>query len=120
MSMTKHTIMKAGRNTAGDDIAFEAVGADGLYLEFDAVHDERLLLLVSNAAAAAKTVTIAAGNGVNAPAGNLTVSIAASKTKGFVFDSSRYMQLTGSNRGRVLITGEDATNVKIAAIDLAV
>lgn len=79
--------------------------------------DCRMLIVVQNTEASTeKSFTVKAGNGIG---GNkdLTVSIAAGKTVYLEIDSDRFKNMSGTNKGKVLVTGGSA-NVKVAVFAL--
>lgn len=88
---------------------------DGALVPWD-VADRKLLILLENAASAAKTVTIKSGGGVQAT-GDLVLSLQASAKTAIMLDSGKYKQVKGDNKGKLVIKGEDA-NVKVAALQL--
>lgn len=91
--------------------------ADGAVVDFSAASDARILLVLENAdASGAKTATIKAGNSIQGVS-DLEVSIAASGKMALVVESGAYMNVTGDNKGKVVILGTD-TNIKVAAIVL--
>jgi hypothetical protein len=78
--------------------------------------DDKTLLLVQNAATSAKTVTVKAGNGIQG-VNDLTVSVPASSTTALVLDSGRYKNVSGDDRGKVIVMGASA-DIKLAVIVL--
>lgn len=79
--------------------------------------DDKYLILATNAHATdAKNVTIKAGNGFQA-GGDLTFSVAAGKIAIVSIDSGRYKNLTGTDKGKVVITGGSA-DIKVAVFRL--
>ena len=79
--------------------------------------DDKYLLLVTNAhASVAKSVTIKAGNGFQAGA-DLTQAIDAGDFHIISIDSGRYKNLSGTDKGKVVITGTSA-DIKVAVFRL--
>jgi len=76
--------------------------------------DNKMLIAISNVNVAAKTVTFKAGNGLQG-VGDLTVSIGASETKYFPLESGKFKNVSGTNKGKMLIVGE-TTDIKVGAI----
>lgn len=94
---------------------FEAVdAAEGAALEMKGC-DDRYLIVVQNAASAAKTVTVKAGNGLQGVA-DLSYEIAASSTTCVVLESGHYKNVSGADKGKVLITG--TADIKVAVFKL--
>ena len=80
-----------------------------------AAADHKMLLIAENASAdTAKTVTVKAGNGIQGIA-DLAVSLGAATTKCVVIESMKFVNTSGTNKGKILITGTDA-NIKIACV----
>lgn len=105
--------------------AMTAVASASLFAAVDAAagaefamsgRDDKTLLLVQNAATSAKTVTVKAGNGIQG-VNDLTVSVPASSTTALVLDSGRYKNVSGADRGKVIVMGASA-DIKLAVIVL--
>ena len=73
--------------------------------------DQKMLILVKNNAAAAKTATFKAGTGLQGTE-DMTVSVAAGATECFTVESGKF-----SNKGKVVIVGE-STDIQVGAIEL--
>ena len=117
MAIVSVTNAKLKFNKAGDIPAAVAVDAtDGARVSFKNKEDARILIILENAASAAKTATVKAGGGLQG-VNDLTIQLAASAETAIVLESGPYVQTEGENRGYVVITGTDA-NVKVAAIEL--
>ena len=79
--------------------------------------DDKYLVLIQNAnASEAKNVTIKAGNGIQG-VNDITSSIAASSYTFIAFDSGRFKNVVGADKGKVLFTG-DSADIKIAAFKM--
>ena len=78
--------------------------------------DEKYLIAVQNVASAAKTVTVKAGNGFQAGE-DLVCEVPATSTVTLSLDSGRYKQVSGEDKGKVVILGADA-NIKVAVFKL--
>ncbi len=89
---------------------------DGALVDYSNKEDARILLILENATAAENTVTIKAGDSIQGIS-DLTVTLASSETKVITVESGKYMNVSGQNRGCILITGNNA-NIKVAAIEL--
>lgn len=89
---------------------------DGAIIPF-AEQDTKILVLIENAnASAAKDATFVKGNGLQGVA-NLVVSIPATETHGFVVDSGRFKNVSGTYKGKVQVLGA-STDIKVAAVIL--
>lgn len=78
--------------------------------------DTKILLTLTNAAVGAKTCTIKKGNGIQGVA-DLALTLTGSSTNYIVIESGRYVNASGTNKGKIVIIGEDA-EVKVAAVVL--
>lgn len=78
--------------------------------------DDKYLILVQNAATAAKTVTLKAGDGFQAGE-DLVHSVPASSYSIISIDSGRYKKLSGENKGKVIILGASA-DIKVVVFRL--
>lgn len=78
--------------------------------------DDKYLILVQNAASAAKTVTLKAGDGFQAGE-DLVHSVPASSFSIISIDSGRYKKLSGVDKGKVIILGASA-DIKVAVFRL--
>lgn len=74
--------------------------------------DDKYLILIENSNEAAKTVTIKAGNGLQGVA-DLTHSVEASSCALVALESGRFKNVSGADKGKVVITGETA-DIKVA------
>ena len=89
---------------------------DGAAVDFSSREDGRILIILENAAAAEKAVTVLAGDSIQGVR-DLAITLSANEKKVITVESGRYMHVSGDNRGCVIIKGADA-NVKVAAIEL--
>ena len=120
MSATNITSVKLERNTIGAMPTTVAVDSSDKQALVDFTSsDDKILILIENAnSSAAKDVTILAGDGIQGVDDyTQTVSIPSSTTKCVVLESGKYKITKGTNKGKVLITG-DSTDIKIGAIVL--
>ena len=90
-------------------------GTDGATVEYDKA-DHKTLLIFTNAAAATKAVKIKAGNGIQGVA-DLDFTLAANGTHCVVIESMKFVNVSGADKGKVIITGAD-NNVKVSAVVL--
>ena len=117
MAIVSVTNTKLKFNEAGAIPAAVAVDVtDGARIDFTDKEDARILIILENAATSAKTATIKAGGGLQG-VNDLEVSLASIAKMSIVLESGPYIQTEGTNKGCVVITGEDA-NVKVAAVEL--
>lgn len=117
MAATAVTNTSLKFNEAKTMPAAVAVNAtDGAAVDFSAKEDGRILIILENAAAAEKAVTVLAGDSIQG-VHDLAITLSANETKVITVESGRYMHVSGDNRGCVIIKGADV-NVKVAAIEL--
>lgn len=72
--------------------------------------DDRMALLIRNEGAEEKTITIKAGNALQA-GGDLTVSVQPSGCGVLHLESGKYAQVSGENAGCLCIEAEDGIHV---------
>lgn len=79
--------------------------------------DDKMLLLIQNVnSSAAKSVTIKGGNGIQGGP-DLTLEIPKSEYTFVAIDSGRFKNVTGTNKGKVVITGT-SVDIQVAAFKL--
>lgn len=102
-----------------EDTDFVAVDNDDQIAYFEASgRDEQFVVGVYNSNQSdAKTVTIKAGNGLQSEFGDLTFSVSAKKIAWVVLSSGRFKNVTGENKGKIVIEGE-TTDIKLKVIRL--
>ena len=115
MAATAITNVTLKLNTGSAAYATAAVHADDGAL-VTAVADQKMLILFENATSATKVATIKAGNGLQGVS-DITVSLGNVEKKAIVVESMKFVNQSGTNKGKILITGTDA-NVKVACIAL--
>lgn len=121
MARVKLTVQEMGkRNELMTAVAtaslFTAVDAtDGAEFEMSG-RDDKVVVLIQNAATAAKNVTIKAGNGIQG-VNDYVESVAASSTTAIVLESGRFKNVSGNDKGKVIIMGASA-DIKVAVIEL--
>jgi hypothetical protein len=99
VTITKGQIPLNGSVTIPDAVA---CGDDGAVVAFDAP-DQKIMLIIGTA-----TATIKKGNGLQGVA-DLTVTYVSNKQQAVVLESGKYMNMFGTHKGKVLITGATAT-----------
>ena len=117
MAATGIVVTKLRLNCAADMPAAAAVDAvDGAAVDMSGCSDSRVLIILENAAAAQKTATVEAGDGLQGIY-DLEVTLPASGRVCLNVETMKYLKMSGENRGRIVIRGSD-TNVKVAAVEL--
>lgn len=101
-----------GYNELGD-VTFVAINAaDGLEVLLNS-RDIDTVILVKNANAAAQTLTIKKGNGVQGVT-DFTYSVPASSTKFIPIESGFFKNVSGADKGKIIFTG--VADLSIAVI----
>ena len=109
-----------GYNAAEVLPATAAVEAnEGALIAFNKADQKGFILLENSNATATATAKIVKGNGLQGTA-DLSVTLAASTTKIISIESMKYKNLSGDNKGKVLVIDTDttATTLKVAAVFL--
>ena len=113
IELTKHS--KFGGTVANTGLFAAVDAADGAEVRLDG-HDERTLIMVQNTSTSEGTVTIKAGNGIQGVADEAHV-IPASSTVFVVPESGRFKNVSGDDKGKLIIVGSAAT-IKVAVVKL--
>lgn len=101
-----------------DNTDFVAVDSDKIaYYEASGSDEQFVVGAYNNHASNAKTVTIKAGNGLQSEFGDLTFSVSAKKIAWVVLSSGRFKNVTGENKGKIVIEGE-TTDIQLKVIRL--
>lgn len=116
MAATAITNTVLTRNTVAIFPATAACDAtDGALITCDK-DDQKMLIYIENADASnAETVTIKKGNGLQGTA-DYAVSVAASGKRCVVIESGKFKNVSGDNKGKIVITG--TADVKVACVVL--
>lgn len=105
------------RNEAKELTAAVAVDASaGAKVNYTNKSDGRILLLLTNGNSATKKATILKGNSLQGVE-DLEISIPANKIYAIVVESGKFMNVSGDNKGYVIIKGETA-DIKVQAVEL--
>ncbi len=116
MAVTAMTLIKTGAMNKAVAAAFTAIGTDGCTVPIG--KDERLAIVALNGNAADKTLTVAKGDGINAAAADLVITVPDGEYVVFELDSSRYGQMSGTNKGKFSITSNAGADVALMPIQL--
>lgn len=99
-------------------LVYTAAGASDYIVDDN--KDFRLIVFAKNAGASAETLTLKAGNGHRAAAGDVTVSVPAGGVVAIPMarvDSSRVKNITGANSGKILTTAAGA-DITVAVLSI--
>jgi hypothetical protein len=88
---------------------------DGAAIAYDKA-DQKILIILENAAGTENTGSVLAGNGIQG-ARDLDFTLAAGGVSCMVVESGKYVNASGTNKGKLLIEGADA-NIKVACVVL--
>lgn len=90
---------------------------DGASVDYTGKSDGRILMMFNNGNESdSKKVTILKGNALQGVE-DLEISIPAGKTYGIVIESGKFVNVSGDNKGKVIINGE-STDITVQAIEL--
>lgn len=78
--------------------------------------DHKYLVYITNGASSAKAATVKAGNGLQGTA-DISVTLGAGKSTFVALESGRFKNVTGADKGKVVITG-DSADIKVAVFKL--
>lgn len=91
--------------------------ADGFLVDVSNVADHKLLLVFQNTDVGAQTYTIKKGNALQGVTDLASGSIAASKFSAVAVETGRFKNVSGTNKGKILII-PSVVGMKMAAIVL--
>lgn len=117
MARVKLTVKEVNnRNVFAEDALTTALTAavdasDGAEFAMEE-RDDKYLLLIQNGATSAKEITIKAGNGIQG-VNDLTHTLGASSFTFVQIESGRFKNVTGPDKGKVIIKGASA-DIKVA------
>lgn len=126
MAATAITKTVVTRNAATNvPTAATVAKTDGALVTFDKDDQKILLLLKNNVTNATHTAVIKAGNGIQGVS-DLEITLTGTNTtagneKAIVIESGRYMDVSGTNKGKVNIVSKDTTTgdqIEVRAIVL--
>lgn len=89
---------------------------DGGEIVWD-MRDEKMLLVIENVNSASKKVTINAGNGIQG-VNPISVELAQNKYTIVCIESGRFKNVSGADKGKVVITSDGGADIKVGAFQL--
>lgn len=101
---------------AGVEVTYTALTTSYKTVDFTGV-DENTVLLVSNSASAAATLTIKQGNGI-AGVADLEIEVAAGKTVALQLNSQEFMSVSGDDKGCLNVKASVASALSLAVVEL--
>lgn len=117
MAVKEIAPVKMALNTLSEAVVFVAptTASDGFAIPY-MEQDTKTVLLVQGGAAAG-TLTVKQGDGIQGVADTEAFAVKASETKAIVLESGKFKQLTGANKGKVVAI-PSAADIKLAAVML--
>lgn len=94
-----------------------ALKTTGLAIDYSNKSCGKILILISNTGSAAKKATIVKGDSLQGTE-DMEISVTNGTTAGIVIESGKFENVSGDNKGYVVIKGEDATSLKVQVIEL--
>lgn len=94
-----------------------AVKIAGVTVDYENKSCGKILLIISNGGSAAKKATIAKGNSLQGTE-DLEISVTNGKSVGIVIESGKFENVSGDNKGKVVIKGEDDTSLTVQVVEL--
>lgn len=113
-ALTKRNEFATTADFTGITAAVDAT--NGALVPFGERDDKYLILIQNVNTTTAKSVTIKGGDSFQA-GGDLTLEIAKEKYTFVAIDSGRFLNTTGTNKGKILITGTSA-DIQVAVFKL--
>lgn len=77
--------------------------------------DEKMLLVLQNTAASAATLTVKAGNGIQGKVSN-ALTVPASSVCVVKLDSGRFKNVSGDNKGKIVVNASAALKAGVVAM----
>ena len=105
------------RNTAVELQAEAAIKMAGVTIDYSNKSCGKILLIISNGGEAAKKATIVKGDSLQGTE-DLEISVTNDKSVGIVIESGKFENVSGENKGKVIIKGEDDTSLTVQVVEL--
>lgn len=115
MDSVKNTVL--ARNEAKKLEDAIVVKTTGAVIDYENKSCDKILLLITNGGAAAKKLTIVKGDSLQGTE-DMEISVANGVTLGVVVESGKFENVTGDNRGKVVVKSEDDTSLKVQVVEL--
>lgn len=94
-----------------------AIKMAGVTVDYENKSCGKILLIISNGGSAAKKATIVKGNSLQGTE-DLEISVTNGKSVGLVIESGKFENVSGDNKGKVVIKGEDDTSLTVQVVEL--
>ena len=113
-SVTNTVLVRNEAKVLEDAVALKIAGVT---VDYENKSCGKILLIISNEGAAAKKATILKGNSLQGTE-DLEVSVTNGKSVGIVIESGKFENVSGDNKGKVVIKSEDDTSLKVQVVEL--
>lgn len=94
-----------------------ALKTTGLAIDYSNKSCGKILVLISNTGSAAKKATIIKGNSLQGTE-DMEISVTNGTTVGITIESGKFENVSGENKGYVVMKGEDSTSLKVQVVEL--
>lgn len=105
------------RNTAVELQAAAAIKMAGVTIDYSNKSCGKILLIIANSGDASKKATIVKGDSLQGTE-DLEISVTNDKSVGIVIESGKFENISGENKGKVIIKGEDDTSLTVQVVEL--
>lgn len=116
MDSVTNTVLEE-RNVAVEMEDAVAIKIAGVTIDYSNRSCGKILLIISNTGSAAKKATIVKGDSLQGVE-DLEVSVANGKSVGIVIESGKFENVSGDNKGKVVIKSEDDTSLTVQVVEL--
>ena len=94
-----------------------ALKTTGLAMDYSNKSCGKILILINNTGSATKKATIIKGDSLQGTE-DMEISVVNGTTVGVVIESGKFVNVSGENKGFVVIKGEDSTSLKVQVVEL--
>lgn len=113
-SVTNTVLVRNEAKVLEDAVALKIAGVT---VDYENKSCGKILLIISNGGDATKKATILKGNSLQGTE-DLEVSVTNGKSVGIVIESGKFENVSGDNKGKVVIKSEDDTSLTVQVVEL--
>ena len=113
-SVTNTVLVRNEAKVLEDAVALKIAGVT---VDYENKSCGKILLIISNGGDVTKKATILKGNSLQGTE-DLEVSVTNGKSVGIVIESGKFENVSGDNKGKVVIKSEDDTSLKVQVVEL--
>lgn len=113
-SVTNTVLVRNEAKVLEDAVAIKMVGVT---VDYENKSCGKILLIIANGGSAAKKATIVKGDSLQGTE-DLEISVTNGKSIGIVIESGKFENVSGDNKGKVVIKGEDDTSLTVQVVEL--